>query len=418
MDVPDYVRPMTAAAHTQASGRQTPLERIRTIEELGPRRLTGTPTEKAAQEYLGRELASLGYQLDWRPFRWSQSLYANLMVHFGLAALATGIGLTAPFVGAALHALVALSYALESSRRALLLRSLFPSITSQNLLATRPAKGTRRKRIVLIAHADAAYTGMLFHPSLLTVATKQPPPGLGWFKKQLGLATASVALMAVLEVLAGAGVWSAPTWLRGVVTIPATLSFLLNLDVVLRNRVVPGAGDDLSGCTGCVELAYRLEEKLPDDVELVIVISGAEEAGTGGALRLAEQVMKTKEWTPQDTIVLGLDGLAAGTLRILEEGELWPLPIAPFLLDAVKAENEARPELLPVTTYIIPSGASDALPFLVRGFPAVTVTCIDPVIGAPRNYHWPTDTWRNLEPDELERGIEFAERLILRLSRS
>lgn len=418
MDGPDYVRPMTAAAHTQAPGRQTPLERIRTIEELGPRRLTGTPTEKAAQEYLGRELAGLGYQLDWRPFRWSQSLYANLMVHFGLAALATGIGLTAPFVGAALHALVALSYALESNRRALLIRSLFPSITSQNLLATRAAKGTRRKRIVLIAHADAAYTGMLFHPSLLTVATKQPPAGLGWFKKQLGLATASVAVMAVLELLAGAGVWRAPTWLRGAVTIPATLTFLLNLDVVLRNRVVPGAGDNLSGCTGCVELAYRLERTLPDDVELVIVISGGEEAGTGGALRLAEQVMKTKEWTPQDTIVLGLDGLAAGTLRILEEGELWPMPIAPFLVAAVKAENEARPELLPVTTYVIPSGATDALPFLVRGFPAVTLTCIDPIIGAPRNYHWPTDTWRNLEPAELERSIEFAERLILRLSRS
>lgn len=408
---------MTAAPHAQASSRPTPLERIRTIEALG-RRLTGTPIEKAAQEHLGRELASLGYQVEWRPFRWSQSLYANLMVHFGLAALATGIGLSAPLLGAALHAVVAVSYALESNRRALLLRSLFPSIHSQNLLATRPAKGTRRKRVVLIAHSDAAYTGMMFHPTLLTLATKPAPPGLGWFRKQLGLATASVALMAVVEALAGAGVWSAPTWLRGALTIPATMTFLLNLDVVLRNRVVPGAGDNLSGCTGCVELAHRLEGRLPDDVELVIVISGAEEAGTGGALRLAEQVTKSKEWTPQDTIVLGLDGLAAGTLRVLEEGELWAIPIAPFLEDAVKAENEARPDLPPVTKYVIPSGATDSLPFLVRGFPAVTLTCIDPVIGAPRNYHWPTDTWQQLDPAELERSIEFTERLVLRLGRA
>jgi len=397
--------------------RPTPLERLRTLEELGPRRLTGTPTEKAAQAHLGQELAVLGYQLDWRPYRWSQSLYANLMVHFGLAALATGVGLSRPLLGAALHALVALSYALESNRRALLLRALFPTITSQNLLATRPAKATRRRRLVLIAHADAAYTGALFNPALIKVATKQPPPGLGWFKKQLGLATASVAVMAVLEGLAGANVWSAPTWLRGVVTLPATLTFLLNLDVVLRNQVVPGAADNLSGCTACVELAHRLEGRLPDDVELVIVISGSEEAGTGGALRLAQQVTKTREWTPQDTVVLGLDTLANGTLRILEEGELWPLPIAPSLLAAVQAENEARPALPAVTTYVIPSGATDVLPFVVRGFPAVSLTCIDPEIGAPRHYHRPSDTWRNLDEAELSRSIEFAERLILRLAR-
>lgn len=417
MDAPDYVRPMTAAAPASPN-RPTPIERVRTIEELGPRRVTGTPLEKQAQELMGRELASLGYQLDWRPFRWTQSLYANLMVHFGLATLATGIGLTAPFVGAALHALVAISYALESNRRGLILRSLFPSINSQNLLAIQPAKGTRRKRLVLIAHSDAAYTGMMFHPSLIKVATKPPPAPLWFLGKQLGVATVAIAVMAILEALAGAGVWSAPTWLRGLISLPATITFLLNVDVVLRNRVVPGAADNLSGCTSAIELAHRLQGRLPDDVEFVVVISGAEEAGTGGAVRLAEQMMKTKEWTPADTIVLGLDTLSNGTLRILEEGEFWRLPIAPMLVDAVKAENEARPELPPVTTFIVPVGASDALPFRVRGFPTVTLTCIDPTIGAPRHYHWPTDTWRNLDAGELERGIEFAERLILRLSKA
>lgn len=409
---------MSAATAPLPATRPTPLERITALEALGPRRLTGTPTEKAAQESIGRELEALGYRLEWRSYRFSQSLYANLMLHFGLAALATGVGLSSPWVGALLHGLVAISYALESNRRALLLRSLFPSITSQNLLATRPARSTRRRRLVLIAHADAAYTGLLFNPALIKVATKQPPKGLGWFKKQLGLATVSVALLAVLEALAGAGVWSAPTWLRGVITVPSTLTFLLNLDVVLRNQVVPGAADNLTGCSACVELAHRLEGQLPDDVELVIVISGSEEAGTGGALRLAQQVMQTKAWTPADTVVLGLDTLANGTLRVLEEGELWPLPIDPRLLEAVAAENAARPGRPPVTTYVVPTGATDALPFLVRGFPSVSLTCIDPEIGAPRHYHRPSDTWTNLDPAELEGSIDFAEGLILRLARA
>lgn len=398
--------------------RLTPMDRIRALEALGPRRLTGTPTEKAAQTMLGEELESLGYRLDWRPFTWTQSLYASLLLHFGLAALATGVGFSAPFVGAGLHALVALSYTLESTRKALLLRSLLPRITSQNLLAIRPARTTRRKRLVLVAHADAAYTGLVFTPSIIKVATKQPPPGLGWFKKQLGLATATVAAMAVLELLAGLSVWSAPGWLRGVVTIPAVLAALFNLDVVLRNRVVPGACDNLSGCSGSVELAHRLQTTLPDDAEFVIVISGAEEAGTGGALRLAEQIVASGEWSPSDTIVLGLDTLSNGTLRILEEGELWPLPIPKPLVDAVAQENAARPDVAPVTTYVVPTGATDALPFLVRGFPSMSLTCIDPDIGAPRHYHRPSDTWSNMDDGQLRATIDFAERLILRLSRT
>jgi hypothetical protein len=407
---------MTAMPAT--TPRLTPMDRVRALEALGPRRLTGTPTEKAAQAMLGAELEALGYRLDWRPFTWTQSLYASLLLHFGTAALATGVGFSAPFLGAFLHALVALSYALESLRKGLVLRSLFPRIASQNLVATRPARSTRRKRLVLIAHADAAYTGLVFTPSIIKAATKQPPPGLGWFKKQLGIATASVAVMAGLELVAGLGVWSAPGWLRGLVTIPAVLTALANLDVVLRNRVVPGAADNLSGCTACVELAWRLEGRLPDDVELVIVISGAEEAGTGGAQRLAEQIAASGEWTPSDTIVLGLDTLTNGTLRVLEEGELWPLPIAKPLLDAVADVNAAQPEVAPVTVYVVPTGATDVLPFLVRGFPSVSLTCIDPDIGAARHYHHPTDTWSNMDDGQLGASIDFAERLILRLSKA
>lgn len=396
--------------------RPSPIDRLKRLEQLGDRRLTGTPTEKRAQELLGEEVAALGFRLDWRPFSWTQSLYASLLLHFGLAALATGIGFYQPFLGAGLHLLVAISYTLESTRKAILLRSLFPTIRSQNLLATLPARGQRRKRIVLIAHTDAAYTGFLFTPALIKLATTQPPPGLGWFKKQLGTATALVALLGILEVVSGAGLWTAPMWLRGLMSIPAVLIFVLNLDVVLRNRVVPGAADNLSGCTASAELAHRLVGRLPDDVELVIVFSGAEEAGTGGALRLAQEVTRNDEWSPKDTIVLGLDTLSNGTLRLLEEGELWPMPLPAMFVEAVDAENRAAPSKPPVTIYVVPTGATDALPFLAKGFPAASLTCIDPVIGAPRNYHHPSDTWRNVDVQQLDASIDFAERLIIRLA--
>jgi len=396
----------------------SPLERIRALEALGERRLAGTATEKAAQASLGADLEAAGFRLEWRPFRFSQSLYASLMLHFGLATLGTGVGLWRPWLGAAQHALVALSYGLESMRRGLLLRSLLPNITSQNLLAVKPAKAALRRRLVLVSHADAAFTGLVFSPALIKLAAGQPPPGLGWFRKQLGLATATVAALAVLELIAALGLWIVPTWLLGALSIPAALVFLLNLDVVLRDRVVPGAADNLSGCAACVELATRLEGRLPDDVELVIVISGSEEAGTGGALRLAEAMDRSREWSPAETIVLGLDGLTNGALHFLEEGELWRLPVPPALEAAVRDTSAEHPAQPAVSRFVIPAGATDALPFLVRGFPAVTLTCIDPGVGSARHYHHPTDTSSNLDVTQLAASIDFAERLIVRLAKS
>ncbi len=249
-----------------SASRLKPLERLRKLEELGPNRVTGSALEKQAQEKLGAELATLGFKLEWRAHWWTRSIYSGLMAHFGLAVLGTVLVFRWPFVGAALHLFVATSYYLESMRRALLLRGFFPRVQSQNLLATLPAKKTMRRRLVTIAHVDAAFTGLLFNPKLLTIATKKPPKGLGWFHKQLGVGTASVALLGVLGLLAGFGAWAAPAWLFIALSIPATITFLLNLDVTIRNTIVPGAADNLSGCTASVELAHRLVGSLPDDV--------------------------------------------------------------------------------------------------------------------------------------------------------
>lgn len=398
------------------ASRRAPLDRLRELEELGPRRLTGTETERRAQELLAGELESLGFRTEWRAFRFSQSIYAALMVHFGLAVLGTVLARWSLAAAALVHTFVVLSYTLESTRRGLLLRSLFPQIHSQNLLATLPARASRRLRLVLLAHVDAAYTGILFSPALIKVATKQPPRGLGWFKKQLGLALAALCVAIVLEALGALGVLSAPWWLLAALTVPAFLTFVVNVDVVARDQVVPGAADNLSGCTGAAELAHRLVGTLPDDVELVVVYTGAEEAGTGGALRLAQQIVRSGEWSPADTVVLGLDTLSNGALCYLEEGELWPIAVPADLEAAIMATN-AEVQGGGAHKYVIPTGATDVLPFLVRGFRAATLTCIDPVIGAPRHYHHPTDTWSNVDPAQLDASIDYAERLIRRLIR-
>jgi hypothetical protein len=115
---------------------------------------------------------------------------------------------------------------------------------------------------------------------------------------------------------------------------------------------------------------------------------------------------KSGQWKKDETFIIGLDTLCAGTLRYLEEGEMWAIAVPPKLLAALEATN-AESELK-ATKYVIPSGASDSLPFLVRGWDTVCLSCIDPVIGAPRNYHSPSDTWKNIDERELESEGEHA----------
>lgn len=69
-----------------------------------------------------------------------------------------------------------------------------------------------------------------------------------------------------------------------------------------------------------------------------------------------------------------------------------------------------------MTPYEIPSGATDAWPFLVLGFESMGITCIDPELGAPRHYHLPTDTADNLDAAAFERTFVFTEAFLRRLA--
>jgi hypothetical protein len=396
---------------------ETAIKLIERIVHECPRRVAGSVSEARALDILREQFDELDLKTRFHEFRFNTSLYALMALHFGLAIVGTALFYISPAVALGVHLLAAISYFADSQRWFIWLRRLFPWVPSKNLLATAPAVGEPKLRIALIAHADAAFTGLMFNPEMIKRGTTPPPiPGFGFMRKGMMVATASVLILAALDLIAvlNGGASTAIAIAVGVVSLPALLVFLLNIEVVIRNEVVPGANDNLTGCAGVIALARRLADRKPDNVELVFVCTGAEEAGTGGARALADEVSRGA-WGRENTVILGVDGLSNGRLRYMQDGEIIAMPMAPWLVESIEKVAASSPTFSEVCHFEIPCGASDASPFIAAGYDGICIGCIDPEIGAPLHYHHPTDTPENLDADQIGICLDYIEALVLEI---
>jgi hypothetical protein len=378
-----------------------------------PRRQPTSEDERRAQHIMEEAFAEQGLEIDWRAFKFNDNLYANIALHYGMGTLGTLVSGVAPAAAFVLHTLAGVSYWAESTRRAYILRRLFRFKDSQNLLASLPAATKEpRLRVVFAAHADAAFTGLLFSPFFIKNFASEPPPGLGFLKRSMALANRSLFALAGVDLLRMfLGPLALPLRpLEAVMTLPSLIAFGLNMDVVLRDQIVPGANDDLSGVAALLILAHRLAEAKPDDVELVFAVTGCEEASLGGADALARDMPGI--WDKDKTVVIGLDGLAGGELKYLLEGEVVRVDLPPWLEGAARRAAGTEPRFAEVQPFEVPVGGSDIAAFLARGWDGLCLACVNPAVGSPDHYHQPTDTPENLDYEKVLYSVDFAERLV------
>lgn len=385
------------------------------IEELVrqcPRRVAGSEDERRALELVRQELVAVGLDPQWQPFRTNPSLYAVLALHFGLGALGSVVSLRSPLAAALLHGLAGSSYLLDSTRRAFLLRRLLLTARSHNMVVTLPAEGEPALRLVLMAHIDAAFTGLMFHESVTRRREGEPEWMLRLLGRPLATATWSQLALGGLDLLRSGPLRTSriASMANLALGLPGALTFLLNLEVLWRNQAVAGANDDLSGVAGMILAVQRLMERKPAEVELVLAVTGAEEAGLMGARALALE--HEDEWDRDKTVVLALDSLCHGDLRVYAEGEIIPVPLARWLLEMIDRVGVNDSRFSGVRPYEVPAGGSDALVFAARGYDALGFGRIAPERHTPQHYHLPSDTPENLDMEELLEAVDFTEQLI------
>ncbi len=374
-------------------------------------RESASPGERRAAEWIATRMHDLGFETAVEEeaasggYWWPLSL-ANLLGVGGAWAARRG-GLRRRLLGAALAAVGAAAVWDEVSGGSLWFRhALFPLRTTWNVVAQAGDPHAPRT-VVLLAHHDAAHSGLIFHPALPRAGARLAPrlhersshtlPVL--YAVWLGPALVCAAALTGTRRLLGPGA----TLALGAIAALANIGF---------SSVVPGANDNLSAVGALLAIGEELERRPLQDLRVWLVSTGSEESLMEGMRGFGRRHFS--ELNPAATEIVCLECLGGPTLVVLEgEGMLrmrdYPEQAREELAAAARAAGVRAARGLRTVA------STDALIALRAGYQVGTLASVD-YTKFPSNYHWPTDTPEVLEWDTIEGAISTCIELLRALA--
>ncbi len=373
-------------------------------------RWPGTDAERRASVHLAGRLESLGRESSVEPTRVSPNYALTHFIHALLAVVGSVVSVSEPAVGLALIAAAVISTLGDLTGTLYLARRLTGRRASQNVVS-REQTG-KPGTLILVAHYDAARTGLVFSPSILrrgAALGRRLHRSLGGFElmfwPMIVLLGCAIARVTDVESVGLSAVQFVPTVML-ILTAP------LLADIVF-SPVVPGASDNASGVATVLRLAERFEAAPLEHYDVWVLLPGAEE----GLLLGMRAWMKRhrKELDKRSTVFVNVDTVGHGTVRFFtKEGLVIARRYHPVLVklcrEIAAEDGENR---FGARGYASRFG-TDALVARAKGFPAITISCTDPN-DYPPHFHQPTDTADRIEPAALERAYEFCAELVERL---
>jgi hypothetical protein len=375
---------------------------IRLLAEL-PGRVAGSPSEREAADRIESWLRDLGVddvQRQRVPSRPAAGLV--LALHLGLAALACLVG---GGFGALLALTAAVSLRRELRRGVSLLSRLLPNPDSLNIVGRAGARAAR-ERVVLSAHIDAAQAGWLFSRPVADFFAARarrrapgapPPPGPNAWPEAAVLAAAGLLLASWLG--AGGFLMGAA---RGLLGLGLAAGCAAALQWALA-RPSPGANDNASAVAAMLTCAEQLLAQLPDDVELWVVGTGAEEVGCRG---MHAFLSAHPDWPTDGTFFLNFECVGGGALHwVRSEGTLAKSGYPPTLVELARrvAASGVFGQITPVDLL---AGTDGHVP-ADRGYPALSLISLEEN-GVPRHYHRGEDVPEAVDLPTVIRAADFG----------
>jgi hypothetical protein len=360
--------------------------------------------ERSAAEWIVERFADLGAEarIEAAPahgtYWWPLGIGAALGALGGVAAL-RGRRLLGAVLGAVGAAGIADDFP-PGQRR---LRKPLRTRTTYNVVCELgPADAAHT--MVVVAHHDAAHSGLIFHPALPKIADR------------LGLiegADTSPPLMAPVvggPILAALGALSGRRWLAKLGIFLGIGSAAAMADIGLR-KTVPGANDNGTAVVSLLALARRFAEEPPQDLRVILLSAGAEESFSEGIKAFGERHFP--QLPKQRTFFLAVDSIGSPHLLVLR-GEGF-LKMREYPARSLELMDGLAEEL---GIWLYPNlrlhNGTDGLEPMAAGYETASLCgCTD--LKNPANYHWPNDLAENVDFGSVADGVRLIEATVRRL---
>ena len=362
----------------------------------------GSPGEAQAADWLADRLRAAGCTVEVEEVDFYDG-YAKLIG--SLAATVTLSGLIAGRRrgrrwGGRLAALAGLAIADDVSNGPRLVRRRTAPRRTQNVVAVAGDPDAERTLVVL-AHHDAAPTGLIFDDHLQTWLGERFPGILERMDTSLPLwwlVLAAPALVASGAALQRRGAIRAGTAL-------AAVSAAALADIA-RSPIVPGANDNLSAVAVLVALAERLAQSPVPGLRVLLVSCGAEEVIQGGIYGFAD--LHFAELDRERTWFLVLDSIGSPRLALVEgEG---PVVMEDYhdrtFRDLVARAAETAGA--PLRRGMRARNSTDAVIPHRAGYPTALLVSLNRY-KAITHYHQASDTPENLHYRTLRQAVVVCE---------
>jgi len=377
-------------------------ERLEELEQV--ERPSASDGERQAAEWIVAQLDELGAEARIEAEDAHGTYWWPLGIGAGLGALGAVAALRGRrLLGALLGAIGAAGIADDFPPGKRRLRRVLPRHTTYNVVCELGDPAAERT-VVLIAHHDAAHSGLVFHPAIPDLAAR-----LGLTEKT----DTSPPLMAPVvggPVLAALGALSGSRLLAKIGLFLGLGSVAAMADIGLR-KSVPAANDNGTAVVALLELARRFLDERPQGIRVVLLSTGSEESFSEGIKAFGERHFDSLP--RESTFFLCLETLGATHLLALRgEGFLKMRDYPPRALAFVeRVAGELGIWLYPnLRTY----NGTDGLESAAAGYETVALcSCTDHK--QPGRYHWPNDTAENVDFSTLQRAIALSDTLVRRL---
>jgi hypothetical protein len=391
------------------------MEVIRKLCSFEGRR-AGTDAERRAANWLAERLREGGRRAQVEATYVHPQYGLVHALHCALGFAGSLVAIVQPAVGFGLVLLAAVSMYLDLNGRFYLLRRLFFRRASQNVVA----RGKRPKapaRLFICAHYDSARTGALFQPKRVARASR--------LAARLPFPIAPFRILfwslAVLLPILGTRMAGIDSNLISLLQLFPTLILLVGVfmlgDIEL-SEVVPGANDNASGVATTLALAEELDSDQPENLDVWVVLTGAEECQTEGMRSFIRSHRKSLDG--EATYFIVIDAVGAGGVRYdVGEGLAVTYDMDRRLVQLCEAiaaadrEGDDRFAAQPLRSGF----ATDALPARLAKFRAIAITCLNDGSILPAHYRRPEDVPKRIDQRALNRAHDFTLELIRALDR-